>query len=150
MCVLVAHSCPTLCGPVDCSLPGSSVLGILQARILEWVAFPFCGDLPNQGSNPGLPHCRWILYQLSYLMLCSTQPPDSSGLQQQKLLLCSCSMSIRDWPEVFCAVLLSLRNPRCGRLYLYASFFAEAGKREHGELCTGLFESHHFHLHFTG
>ena len=32
------HSCPTLCNPLDCSLPGSSVHGILQARILEWVA----------------------------------------------------------------------------------------------------------------
>ena len=38
----VAQSCPTLCDPVDCSLPGSSVHGILQARILEWVAIrPF-------------------------------------------------------------------------------------------------------------
>ena len=34
----VAQSCPTLCDPVDCSLPGSSFHGILQARILEWVA----------------------------------------------------------------------------------------------------------------
>ena len=33
--------CPTLCDPTDCSLPGSSVRGILQARILEWVAMPF-------------------------------------------------------------------------------------------------------------
>ena len=39
--VKVAQSCPTLCDPVDCSLPGSSVHGILQARILEWVADPF-------------------------------------------------------------------------------------------------------------
>ena len=37
---LVAHSCPTLCDPMDCSPPGSSVYGILQARILEWVAVP--------------------------------------------------------------------------------------------------------------
>ena len=36
----VAQSCPTLCDPMDCSLPGSSVRGILQARILEWVAMP--------------------------------------------------------------------------------------------------------------
>ena len=36
----VAQSCPTLCDPVDCSSPGSSVHGILQARILEWVAIP--------------------------------------------------------------------------------------------------------------
>ena len=33
--------CPTLCNPIDCSLPGSSVHGILQARILESVAMPF-------------------------------------------------------------------------------------------------------------
>ena len=39
--VCVAQSCPTLCGPTDCSLPGSSVHGILQASILEWGAIPF-------------------------------------------------------------------------------------------------------------
>ena len=39
--VLVTHSCLTLCHPMDCSLPGSSVHGIFQARILEWVAIPF-------------------------------------------------------------------------------------------------------------
>ena len=37
---LVVQSCPTLCDPMNCSLPGSSVHGILQARILEWVAMP--------------------------------------------------------------------------------------------------------------
>ena len=37
----VAQSCPTLCDPVDCSLPGSSVHGICQARILEWGAISF-------------------------------------------------------------------------------------------------------------
>ena len=38
---LVAQSCPTLCNPMDCSPPDSSANGILQARILEWVAIPF-------------------------------------------------------------------------------------------------------------
>ena len=38
---LVTQSCPVLCNPMDCSLPGSSVLGIPGARILEWVAIPF-------------------------------------------------------------------------------------------------------------
>ena len=43
------------------------VHGILQARILEWVAFPLLqGIFPTQGPNPGLPHCRRILYQLSH------------------------------------------------------------------------------------
>ena len=40
-CVKVAQSCPTLCNPMDCSPPGSTVRGILQARVLEWVAIPF-------------------------------------------------------------------------------------------------------------
>ena len=43
---LFAQSCPTLCDPMDCSPPGSSVHGILQASILEWVAMPY-----SQGSS---------------------------------------------------------------------------------------------------
>ena len=41
----VAQSCPTLCDPVDCSLPGSSVHGIFQARVLEWGAIAFSGTI---------------------------------------------------------------------------------------------------------
>ena len=37
----MAQSCSTLCDPMDCSPPGSSVHGILQTRILEWIAIPF-------------------------------------------------------------------------------------------------------------
>ena len=37
----VAQSCPTLCDPMDCSLPGSSICGIFQARILQWIAISF-------------------------------------------------------------------------------------------------------------
>ena len=48
-CVLVALLYPTLCDPRDCSLQGSFVRGILQAGILERVAFPSPGDLPNPG-----------------------------------------------------------------------------------------------------
>ena len=43
------QSCPTLCDPVDCSPPGSSIHGILQARILEWIAFSFS----KGSSQPG-------------------------------------------------------------------------------------------------
>ena len=39
----VAQLCPTLCDPMDCSLPGSSVHGILQARVLDWVVIAFSG-----------------------------------------------------------------------------------------------------------
>ena len=73
----VAQSCLTLCNPMDCSLPGSSIHGILQARVLEWVAIsfskvhctllfsqhqfssvtPLCSTLcdPMDCSTPGLP-----------------------------------------------------------------------------------------------
>ena len=51
MCVH-AQSCPALCGPMDYSLPGSSVHGILQARILEWATFPSPGHL----SHPVIKH----------------------------------------------------------------------------------------------
>ena len=65
--MLVAQLCPTLCDPVDCSLPVSSVHGILQARKLEWVAIPF-----SRGSfwprDWTLVSCigRWILYHLGH------------------------------------------------------------------------------------
>ena len=49
------QSCPTLCDPTDCSPPGSSVQGILQARILEWAAMPSSGDLPDPGIEHGCP-----------------------------------------------------------------------------------------------
>ena len=96
--VCVSHS--VMSNPMDCSPPGSSVHGVLQAGILKWVVISFSrasfrpkiepespalqilyrlnrsgslwvpcpppGDLPTQGSSPGLPRCRWILYQLSH------------------------------------------------------------------------------------
>ena len=51
----VAQSCPTLCDPMDCSPPSSSVRGILQARTLEWVAISFFGDLPDPGIEARSP-----------------------------------------------------------------------------------------------
>ena len=53
--MLVAQSCLTLCDPKDYSLPGSSVHGVFQAKILEWVAIPSPGDLPNPGIEPASP-----------------------------------------------------------------------------------------------
>ena len=47
--MLVAQLCLTLCDPMDCSPPGSSVHGTLQARILEWVAIPFSRGFPDPG-----------------------------------------------------------------------------------------------------
>ena len=49
--VLVAQSCPTLCDPMHCSLPGSSVHGIFQARVLEWSAIAFSNYVPLMTLN---------------------------------------------------------------------------------------------------
>ena len=62
-----AQLCPTLCDPMYCSPPGSSVLedspgknsGVDCHALLQ-------GIFPTQGSNPGLLHCGWVLYQLSH------------------------------------------------------------------------------------
>ena len=64
----VTQSCPALCNPMDCSPPGSSVLGIFQARILEWVChFLLQGIFPSQGSNPYLLHGQVDSLPLSHL-----------------------------------------------------------------------------------
>ena len=52
----VAQSCPTLSDPMDCSLPGSSVHGIFQARALEWRAIAFSVILPTMSHFLGLAH----------------------------------------------------------------------------------------------
>ena len=60
--VKVAQSCLTLCNPMD-----STVQGILQARMLEWVAFPFSRGSSQPRVRTQVSHvCRWILYHLSH------------------------------------------------------------------------------------
>ena len=58
-CYLVALSCQTLCDPMDCSRPGSSIHGILQASVLEWVATPF-----SRGSSQ--PRDRTPIFSISF------------------------------------------------------------------------------------
>ena len=52
VCAKSLKLCPNLCNLMDCSASGSSVHGILQAKILEWVAMPSSGDLPDPGNEP--------------------------------------------------------------------------------------------------
>ena len=62
----VAQSCLTLCYPVDCSPPGSSVHGIFQARILEWVTISFSRGTSQHRDQTHVSHVscigRWVLY----------------------------------------------------------------------------------------
>ena len=64
---LVALLCPTLCDPMDCSLPGSSVHGSSPDNNTGMGCCALLkGIFPTKTLNPGLPHCRWILYCLSH------------------------------------------------------------------------------------
>ena len=60
------ESCPTLCNRMDCSPPGSSVHGILQARILEWVAVPSSSGSSQHRDRTFISYIscigRWVLY----------------------------------------------------------------------------------------
>ena len=61
------QSCPTLCDPMDCSPLGSSVHGdSLGKNTSVGCHVLLQGIFPTQGLNPGILHCRWILYQLSH------------------------------------------------------------------------------------
>ena len=105
--MLVSQSCLTLWHPMDYSLPGSSVHGLLQARMLECIAIPFSmgssqfrdlldpGIFPTQGLKPGLLHYRQVLYHLStreaLRILEWVAIPFSRG-----------SSWLRDWTQVTC------------------------------------------------
>ena len=75
VCVWVTQSYPSLCNPMGCSLPGSSVDGLLQARIMEWIAIPFSRDSDwprNQAQvscNVGGLFTIWATRALSYTFL---------------------------------------------------------------------------------
>ena len=82
----VTQLCPTLCDSMGCSLPGSSIHGSFQARILEWVAVSFSrGIFPTQGSNLVVLHCRQTVYCLSHqrsLDCLTSWYPFSSGVDK--------------------------------------------------------------------
>ena len=78
----VAQSCPTLCDPRDCSPPGSSVHGDSPAKNTGVGCHALLqGIFPTQGSNPGLPHCRWILYCLSHQDTTTTATTTASNTE---------------------------------------------------------------------
>ena len=105
--VFIAQSYLTLRDPTGCTLPSSFVQGIFQARILEWEGNTegnchslLQGIFPTQGSNPGLLHCRQILYQLSHkgslFIIVSTKIMMHKSTQQLSITWFT---KIRKWVE---------------------------------------------------
>jgi len=76
----VAQSCPTLCDPMNCSPPDSSVHGISQVRILEWVSISFSRGSSQLGWILHLLFSKWTLYRLSHL---ARSPRGNSSLEER-------------------------------------------------------------------
>ena len=77
----VAQSCPTLSDPLDCSLPGSSVHGIFQARVLEWVAIAFSSvHLEVTYKRLGLP---WWLRAFQVALVVKNPPANAGDLSKE-------------------------------------------------------------------
>ena len=91
----VSQSCLTLCNPMDCSPPDSSVHGILQARIPEWIDIPFSrGSSGPSHQVLGLLHCKQIIYH----RLSHQREENGNPLQ------CSCLENPRDWGAWWAAI----------------------------------------------
>ena len=115
---LVAQLCLTLCDPIDCSPPGSSVhgdspgkkTGVGYHALLQRI-------FPTQGSNPGLPHCMWILYHLSHQGSPTGQISINTLHRLLPLGLCTCpSPHIRAWippssPSALCLLVIFFSRP---------------------------------------
>ena len=77
-----AQSCPTLCDPMDCNLPGFSVPGILQARILERVAMPSSRGSSWRKGWPSLLHL--LNWQADFFFFLITEPPGKCQTENEK------------------------------------------------------------------
>ena len=79
-CCVVAKLCPTLCNPMDCSPPGSSIHGISQARIIEWIAISFPRESSQRSFEPTSPGCISMNYinQIMIWTICII--PESSHI----------------------------------------------------------------------
>ena len=81
--VLAVQSCPTVCTPMDCSLPGSSVHGFLQARILEWVAIPYSKEYSQWRDQTQV---FWIAGR--FFMVWVTRDSNTTNTTYWELILC--------------------------------------------------------------
>ena len=95
---LVIQSCLTLCNTIDCSPPGPSVHGDFPGKNARVGCHALLqGNFPTQGSNSGLPHCRWILYS-KILSMTVKEESEKVGLKLniQKMKIMA-SNSITSW-----------------------------------------------------
>ena len=124
--VEVTQSCPTLCDPMDCSLPVFSVHGILQARILEWVAISFSrgSSQPRDGSQVSCI-CRQVLYHLSHQGSCQYQGVpilSHSQVPEFSFLLCPLASATAEGSRVLCTGCIMSKDPTVSTVHKKAPF----------------------------
>ena len=99
----VAQSCLTLSNPMDCSLPGSSIHGIFQARVLEWVAMPSSRGPSDPGIKPQSPalagrffttSATWEALKIKYLLV-NNSPKGRSKRQKDSRWICKLCVNRR-------------------------------------------------------
>ena len=102
--VLVTQSCLTLCDPMDCSLPGSSVQVILQARNLEWVAIPFSRG-SSRSRDPTWVFCMagrfFTIWLLTFILFCNPTVLPYPGFLMLSLRFCYMFSSLLKLPTLF-------------------------------------------------
>ena len=100
---MVAQSCPTLCDPMDCSLRGSYIHGIFEARVLEWVAISFSRGSSRLRDRTRVSDTLPSKPPGKLTPFCSTKPPPEVQEQQMPLIKEEKSLSnIRNSLELFC------------------------------------------------
>ena len=126
----------SLCNPMDCSSPGSSIRGVFQARILEWVChFLLQGIFATQGLNLCVLHCRRILYWLSY-----QGSPDQSPV----MLIFRCFQTLKIWTKLLpkkSREEAKKRDPRedveslaaSGSQQQFSGYLGDRGRDEHAQ-----------------
>ena len=77
----IAQSCPTLCNPMDCSLPGSSIHGIFQARVLEWAAISFSRGSSRPRDRSCIADRRFTVWAMRCLNKCPNSFGKTGGLK---------------------------------------------------------------------
>ena len=120
--MLVAQSCPALFNPMDCSPPGSSVHGTLQARILEWVAIPFC-----RGSSQPRDQTQVSCIAGGFFTIWATKEAPVRGWGPIKLVgyiegklgsYCHSHCGVWPWKNTSGWVLFGVQPPFCVRMKL--------------------------------
>ena len=133
-CCWVAKLCPTLCNPMDCSLPGSSIHGILQARTLGWVAISSSRGSSRPTDWNQVP-CFFCIGRQIFFFFLTPEAPAIQVLFGEKMRISAWGTAPR--------IVLRNRSKEAGRKSVYLSFWWR------GSLCSETHSHTHIYIFFA-